>query len=458
LWALTQVLVGAHPADRISIVIPYAILMALSFAASVGVMIWLSGDLARRLARNFALSQRQVSAAGILAAVATGLFGVFGSIQYLYSAGFTNFIMAVAVVAATSYLALTNPVRLGWCVLPLGGLAAVGLWTPLVLALVPAGIYVAYSLIRTKIWVGVTWLVAVGVFGVVTVLEQASAVLGASDTDSASSFNEEIGALGAGMTGFNLSLGIAAPIIAIFMSIVIWKRSGKMFALLLPVPVIVGSVLALVFVVGADSSGVSRLTAYYVLKSLNASYLFFIPLLVAAATLALVVLIARLSVLHSVLVVVSAFVIGASTFGFIGFSADKLASTFTPAPGIRVALEREFWINNPDIGIQIANSARAAQANPEYTPLVWEGVGILQNLWVQSLTNVVSARQVALNSDVSVTPYSAETLAQIAQYIYANPTARLQLMWWSPEVGSELEAWVSQYPAERILAPKVVLD
>jgi hypothetical protein len=458
LWSLTQVLVGSGTPDRISLVIPYAILVALSFAAAVGVLIWISGDLAKRLARNFELSQRQVSAAGILAALATGLFGVLGTIQFLYSAGFTNFVMAVAVVSATSYLAATNPVRLGWFVLPLGALAAVGLWTPLVLALVPAGLVVAYSLVRTKIWLGITWFIAVGGFGLVTVLAQADAVLGASDTESATSFNEEIGGLGAGMTGFNLTLGIAAPFIAVFMSIVIWKKSSKLFALLLPVPVVVGSVLALVFVVGADGSGVSRLTSYYVLKSLNANYLFLIPLLIAAATLALIVVVSRLSVLNGVLVGISAIVIGASTFGYIGFNADKLAPTFTPAPGIAVAQEREFWINNPEIGIAIAHSARVAQVNPEFTPLVWEGVGILQNLWVLSLTGVVSSDQSEFYGDVSVTPYGEAALTQIAQYIYANPLASIQILWWTPEIGAELQRWVAQYPEDRLIAREVVLQ
>lgn len=259
------------------------------------------------------------------------------------------------------------------------------------------------------------------------------------------------------MTNFNLTLAIAAPLIAVLISIVIAKRTGKIFAFLLPIPVVVSTVLALVFVVGADATGVSRLTSYYVLKSLNAGYLFFIPLVIAVASCGLIVLVKRLKVVQSVLVVISVIVIGVSTFGFVGFNADKLASTFSPAPGIAVALEREKWIQDPGIGIAIVNSARAAQNNPDFTPVVWQGVGTLENLWVLALINTASNDQTLFYQDLPQVPYAESTLSQIAQYIYANPLARIQLLWWSPEVGAELDAWVANYPADRLIATQVVI-
>jgi hypothetical protein len=176
LWSLSQVVVGSQAPDRISLVIPFTVWVALSFAAAMGVLMWVSGDLARRLAGNFDLPQKQVNTAGILSALGVGLFGVFGSVQFLYSTGFTNFVMAVAVVAGASYLTARDPVRLGWFILPLGASATAGLWTPLTLALVPAGLVVAYSLIRIRLWLGIVWLLAVGGVGVVTLLSQTNAL------------------------------------------------------------------------------------------------------------------------------------------------------------------------------------------------------------------------------------------------------------------------------------------
>jgi hypothetical protein len=259
------------------------------------------------------------------------------------------------------------------------------------------------------------------------------------------------------MTGFNLTLGIAAPIISVFMAVVIWQRSSKVLAALLPIPVLVSAALALLFATGADSTGVSRLTSYYVLKSLNAGYLLFIPLLIAAAALAVAVLVARLSRLHAALVTISVFVVGVSTFGFIGFNANQLSVTFNRAPGISVAQEREQWIQQPDIGIAIANSARAAQAQADFTPVVWQGIGTLENLWVLALTNVVSNDQSKFYADLPQVPYAQTTLGQISKYIYANPTSRIQLLWWNPEVGAELQQWVARFPAERISTPEVVI-
>ncbi len=457
LWSLAQVLVGTDTPDRISLVIPYAMWVALSFAACVGVFTWIAGDLAKVLARKAEFSDKRVSSAGIFAALGVALFGIFGSIQYLYSAGFTNFIMAVAVVAATSYLSAKEPARLGWFVLPLGALATVGLWTPLVVALVPAGIVIAIMLIRVKIWWGILWLVGVSAVALLTLISQADAVLGASESESAGDFNEALSSVGVGMTGFNLTLAIFAPLIAVFIGISLWRRGSRVLSILLSAPVILSAGLALIFVVGADSTGVSRLTSYYVLKSLNASLLLLIPVLAALGAIGLVVLVRHLGKLNAVLVSVTVFVVGASSFGFIGFNANQLAANFDAAPGIAVALERDKWINAPETGVRIVQAARVAQQNPDFTPIAWEGVGTLENLWVLALTNVVSSDQSLFYTDLPQVPYGELALAQITSYTYANPTSRIQLLWTSPEVGQALQQWAARFPPERLLTPEVAL-
>jgi MFS family permease len=365
--------------------------VALSFAACVGVFTWIAGDLAKVLARKAQFSNKGVSTAGLFAALGVALFGIFGSIQYLYSAGFTNFIMAVAVVAATSYLSAKKPESFGWFVLPLGALATVGLWTPLVVALVPAGIVIAIKLIRVKIWWGILWLVGVSAVALVTLISQADAVLGASESESTGDFNEALSSVGVGMTGFNLTLAMFAPLIAVFIGINLWRRGSRVLALLLSAPVILAAGLALIFVVGADASDVSRLTSYYVLKSLNASLLLLIPVLAALGAIGLVLVVRHLGKLNAVFISITAFVIGASTFGFIGFNANQLAANFDAAPGIAVALERDKWINEPETGERIVQEARVAQQNPDFTPIAWQGVGTLENLWVLALTNVASS-------------------------------------------------------------------
>jgi hypothetical protein len=457
LWSLAQVVVGTDSPNRISLVIPYAMWVALSFAACVGVFTWIAGDLAKVLARKAQFSNKGVSTAGLFAALGVALFGIFGSIQYLYSAGFTNFIMAVAVVSATSYLSAKKPESFGWFVLPLGALATVGLWTPLVVALVPAGIVIAIKLIRVKIWWGILWLVGVSAVALVTLISQADAVLGASESESTGDFNEALSSVGVGMTGFNLTLAMFAPLIAVFIGLSLWRRGLRVLALLLSAPVILSAGLALIFVVGADSSGVSRLTSYYVLKSLNASLLLLIPVLAALGAIGLVLVVRHLGKLNAVFISITAFVIGASTFGFIGFNANQLAANFDAAPGIAVALERDKWINEPETGERIVQEARVAQQNPDFTPIAWQGVGTLENLWVLALTNAASSEQTLFYTELPEVPYGESALAQITQYTYANPTSRIQLLWTSPEVGQGLQEWAASYPPDRVLTLEVVL-
>jgi hypothetical protein len=98
-----------------------------------------------------------------------------------------------------------------------------------------------------------------------------------------------------------------------------------------------------------------------------------------------------------------------------------------------------------------------AQQNPDFTPIAWEGVGALENLWVLALTNVASSEQTFFYTELPEVPYGESALAEITRYTYANPTSRIQLLWVSPEVGASLQQWAASYPAERLLTPEVVL-
>jgi len=297
----------------------------------------------------------------------------------------------------------------------------------------------------------------VSAVALITLISQAEAVLGASDSESAGSFNESLSSVGVGMTGFNLTLAMFAPLIAVFIGISLWRRGLRVLAILISAPVILSAGLAVIFAVGADATGVSRLTSYYVLKSLNASLLLLIPLLMAVGAIGLVVLIRHLGKLNAIFISVTVFVVGASSFGFIGFNANQLAANFEAAPGIAVALERDRWINNPEIGEKIVQAARVAQQNPDFTPIAWEGVGTLENLWVLALTNVVSSEQTLFYAELPDAPYGEPALAEITRYTYANPTSRVQLLWTSPEVGAGLQQWAASYPPERVLTPEVVI-
>jgi hypothetical protein len=185
--------------------------------------------------------------------------------------------------------------------------------------------------------------------------------------------------------------------------------------------------------------------------------LLLIPVLAALGAIGLVLIVRHLGKLNAVLISVTVFVVGASTFGFIGFNANQLAANFEAAPGIAVALERDKWINNPATGERIVYAARVAQQNPDFTPIAWQGVGTLENLWVLALTNVASSEQTAFYTELPDAPYGEVALAEITRYTYANPTSRIQIMWISPEVGASLQQWAASYPPERILTPEVVI-
>ncbi len=145
LWALGEQAINGAGASRLDLLWPYVTWNAVSFVASFAALAYVAGDLAGRITTTHKAWAR------FLAVGAVALFGLLGSPALLYNAGFTNFVMGVAVLATAAYLSarsMRSARTLGWFLVPAAGIAVLGLWTPLILGLVPAGIVVLIALWR----------------------------------------------------------------------------------------------------------------------------------------------------------------------------------------------------------------------------------------------------------------------------------------------------------------------
>jgi hypothetical protein len=97
-WSLTQFAISDATPGRFALVEPFAIWQAATFAVCLGALAWISGDLAGRIAKYFELPRY----AAVVGAIGFMIFGFLGSVQLLLTAGFTNFFIAVSLVAAAS--------------------------------------------------------------------------------------------------------------------------------------------------------------------------------------------------------------------------------------------------------------------------------------------------------------------------------------------------------------------
>jgi len=438
LWALLEYAGGSTGLGRVELLFPYIQWNALTFALSVTALAWVASDLAGHWAKNHT-SRRAAQTVTLLAAAATGTWILLGSPQFLYNSGFTNFMMGIAVVTTANYLSVRsmNSARtLGWFLVPLAAIAAIALWTPLAITLIPAGVIVAIALTRFKPVLGISWLVANAIVGGVLGWQQGRAILAAEDGASANEFAETIGAVGTGMAPFNIAAAIAAPFLAVALAITL--RNHKPLAFGIAAPSILTGLLALAFIPGTDAAGISRIQSYYVLKALDASLLATAPLLAAAAATAFVILMRQLSTITAITATAATAVIAIAAFGYVGSTPKTLSTGFTVAPGVQAGLDRARGIDDPLIGESILGTVNAIADLPDYAPMMWDGSGTLPNLWAATLHETLSSDQQAFYVGLPEFPYGDDTYEYIRQSLAANPNLRLAITWFRPSSGDFL--------------------
>jgi hypothetical protein len=427
-WALLQYAVSNADLTRIELLQPYVIWSALTFALCLGALTWLAASIAGRWSGS--------RAAALLAAAGFAVFALLGSVQNLFQAGFTNFVLALTVTATASYISARSwrsARTLGWFVVPLAAISVIGLWTPLALGLVPAGLVVTVALWRERRPLGIAYLVVGAAAGIVFALTQGQAVLGASEV-GVLEFGEIVGAVDSGMAPFNLAAGIAAPVLVVLIGLLAWRshRSSPIF-FALAAPAVGATLVALFFVRGAYAADVSWIVSYYVLKSLNAAYVMAAPVVIAALAVGLAVLLRitreRLGNPATALAAGVVALLSVTAFGYVGALPVPLDEGYPVAPGIANANARADFLTRAT-GVPIVEGARNTQ--PGYTPLLWEAGGTLPNLWGASLAGVLSKDQQLFYLNLPPVPYDDATTEYVRMQVSAFPNLDVNVLWSDP--------------------------
>jgi hypothetical protein len=447
--------------SRAQLLGPYVQWTALSFAAAMATITWVASDLAQRMTN--AARSNLVAGAAAGAIIITGLFTVLGSPAFLFNLGFTNFAMGVALVLAASYLStrsVRSSVTLGWFVIPLAIIATIGLWTPLVLGLVPAGLVVAWRLWRTKKWYAITWVAVNAVAGIYLVLTQSQAIIGAENSESTSEFNEQIGAVATGMAQFDVGIAVASPLLAVLFIVMLIQRKRGILAVGFAGPIAAGVILAVIFGFGASASNVDPLTSYYVLKILNGMLLVIVPVIAAFIGVGIAYLLATLPSAQRVIAAITATVFLVVAFGYVGPVPNDRMSTFIAAPGIEAGVIRADGVENQLVGEAIMGSVRVATESgrdANYTPLQWDGSGTLVNLWLASLTGNMSVDQRNFYGGLPEFPYDANAMDYVKFALQVNKNLNVAAYWFRPSSGDLLESEARKFDPQRFTAVEVII-
>ena len=455
-WSLAEMASQTTSAtDRVQLLWPYVQWNAISFALCLAALAWLGGDIAARFGgRERARWTRP------LATAAVAVFGLLGSPAFLYNSGFTNFMMAVTIVAVAAYLSARSwrsAQLLGWFLIPLATLAVIGLWTPLVLGLIPSGVVVAIALLRYRLWAGGVWLAANIVLALVLGLTQTAAILGVDPGQSTSDFTTDLGAVTTGMASFNIGLALAAPIVAIGFAVLLWRSGRRTFAIAVLGPVLGAGLIAILFSFGASAAGVGIFESYYVLKPLDAMLIAGVPLMAALASVVLVRSLSGVSRATAVISIVMAGAVLVGLFGYIG-TLGKLAEGYFAAPGVQAGADRAYGIENSLIGLSIISGQEAARPYPDYTTVQWDGAGLLPNLWVASLHGTMSKADNRFYKDMPEFPYESTATGYIDLALNLNRDLRVALLWFRPSSGETLTSYAESVPDGRAISVQIPME
>lgn len=453
-WALGYLATRAADAipDRLGLLWPYIDANALTYSLAFAALAWIASDLSSRIGTltgaGRAAAHRWIPAA---AAAIVMAFGILGSPALLPSAGFTNFALAVAVLAVTAYASARSLVAargIGWFLLPLGALAVIGLWTPLVLGLAIPGIVVLAAIGQRSRMLAAAWAIGSSLLVGGVALLQARAILGTGG--DAPSFFEEIGAVGVGMVPFNVGAALAAPVVVVALGLVLWRTGRRPLAAAVTGPVAGIAAFAVVAVAGTDAAGNGRLTSYYVLKVLDAGLIASAPALGAIAVVAATALLARVRTLAGTAAAIvagtAASLLAVVAYGYVGATGQGLMSGFSPAPGIAAAQERQEATADELVGEGIVGAVRAFDPASGATPLLWDGSSQLANLWVATLTGVLSVDQSRFYGALPEFPYDTRAVGSVDLALRLDPRLRVDILWFRDPSGAALREAFADEP------------
>ncbi len=95
------------------------------------------------------------------------------------------------------------------------------------------------------------------------------------------------------------------------------------------------------------------------------------------------------------------------------------------------------------MGEAIIRGRDAAVPYPDYTTLLWDGAGTLPNLWVASLSGVMSKSQQIFYKGLPSFPYDEKTTQYVNLALNLDSDLRVVVLWFRPPSGDLVRLYVT---------------
>jgi hypothetical protein len=146
--------------------------------------------------------------------------------------------------------------------------------------------------------------------------------------------------------------------------------------------------------------------------------------------------------------------VAVTSFGYVGSTPSGFAPGFGSAPGIAAGAARAGGADNYLVGEAIIRARDAATPYPGKTTMLWDGSGVLVNMWVASLNRVLSEDDQQFYRGLPPFPYTSETVNYLDFTLGLHPKFNLAVLWFRGVSGEQLATLKRQHP-DRVTLVKV---
>ena len=203
---------------------------------------------------------------------------------------------------------------------------------------------------------------------------------------------------------------------------------------------------------------VSRVSSYYVLKSLSEAMLVCVPIVIALAAMIVMRVVQDESKAKQLGVMTVAGGISVCAYGYFGVTPTPMSAGFTFAPGIEAANARMAGIEDPLVGEAIIRGVISAEPNPDFTPFLFDGSGTLPNLWVSSLAGVTSVDMHNFYTNLPPFPYDEKTLAYVEFALRIDQNLKINVLSFRGVSGDLVIPWARSQDPTRVISTRVPMS
>lgn len=430
-------LVGAPTSDASSLLENYVRSASAMFGLAVGLIAWTAAKTGEQVATR-RLRRVHPGGVAVFCGLAVGGYVVLGPASAFFDYGFTNFLLAISMATATSWLVIAElkdyPGRAA--VVVMSATAAMGLlWTPLVLLMAPSGLVLLVRIIRGKLWGLLVMTVLLAAVGAWVAAWQVYRIV--PDGSAANSIAQTLAAVGGGQPAVPVSHLVLLVLLGVATTVTRARLGNEWWApLALP---LAGVLIAIAFAVNTTRAGFPVADSYYVAKALWIVYLALLPLLGTLTAVCIVALVGSTTSREKEAFVeggrgsLRTLLVGLAVASVLWFSTltenapNGYIDYYSIPVGGQAVLDRWDAFRNVPQGEVVAAAYEETQIRPHRTVVVWDSGDLLTNRWLASLRGDLTADADAIYTALP-SPYAEPARTALEQALQARPQLKLLIV------------------------------